>query len=300
MIRTLIQCFVRKRENNAVYNMKYCVNMQWSKYIFTFSLGNKMPQVTSKSCEARSTSQKFTCGPWHLSQWKRKKNGVFMKHECPQLQQSPKWAILCIKVTVTRSLTLVSFERVSLCEYAYCIPNMKSISLTVQKLWPRIKFVCATMSQTGQELNTLKFHSRGIKIVLLSWYLYVAIKLPLNTLLNPSFLLLISCMWPMSVSLSIANFSFTMHHHRQTTGECKYSKIQAKYHSFSGLVTKGVAFYRWLHSILTVCMDICIIQFSHISFFCYSLCVYKYWTENIRRVSMKQRQGYNIINYLIM
>ena len=44
------------------------------------------------------------------------KTGVFVKHECPRREQSPKFAIFSIKVPVkiTRSLTLVSFEKVSL------------------------------------------------------------------------------------------------------------------------------------------------------------------------------------------
>ena len=43
------------------------------------------------------------------------------------------------------------------------MPNIKSLSLTVQKLWPRLKF----LPTTGQKLNHFrppKFHSRGIKI----------------------------------------------------------------------------------------------------------------------------------------
>ena len=35
-----------------------------------------------------------------------------------------------------------------------CMPNMKSLSLTVQKIWPRLKFFfLATDSQTGQKLD---------------------------------------------------------------------------------------------------------------------------------------------------
>ena len=46
------------------------------------------------------------------------KTGEFVIHECPWRQQISKLAIFSIKVTVkvTRSLTLVSFERVSLVE----------------------------------------------------------------------------------------------------------------------------------------------------------------------------------------
>ena len=49
------------------------------------------------------------------------------------------------------------------------MPNMKSLSLTVQKLWPRLKF-CATFEsqwQTGQKLYAPKFHSEGINICII-------------------------------------------------------------------------------------------------------------------------------------
>ena len=48
------------------------------------------------------------------------KTGVFVKHQMPRRQQSQKLPISSIKVTVkvTRSLTLVSFDRVLLVEYA--------------------------------------------------------------------------------------------------------------------------------------------------------------------------------------
>ena len=48
------------------------------------------------------------------------KTGLFVKHECPWWQRSPKLAIFSINFTVkvTRSVTLVSFERLSLVEYA--------------------------------------------------------------------------------------------------------------------------------------------------------------------------------------
>ena len=57
---------------------------------------------------------------------KKKKPSVFVKHECPRRQQSQKFAILRTKVTikVTRSLTLVSFDKVSLVEYGYQIINL--------------------------------------------------------------------------------------------------------------------------------------------------------------------------------
>ena len=49
---------------------------------------------------------------------------MFVKHECSRRQQlKDQIGFFSIKVTVkvTRSLTLVSFERVSLVEYAYQI-----------------------------------------------------------------------------------------------------------------------------------------------------------------------------------
>ena len=48
------------------------------------------------------------------------------------------------------------------------MPNMKSVSLTVQKLWPRLKIFCHSHRQShrqiGQKLDTPEFHSGGIKI----------------------------------------------------------------------------------------------------------------------------------------
>ena len=50
------------------------------------------------------------------------KTGVFVKHESPRRQQSPKLAIFSIKVMVkvTMSLTFVSFIRISLVEMNPC------------------------------------------------------------------------------------------------------------------------------------------------------------------------------------
>ena len=49
----------------------------------------------------------------YINKYNLKKPGVFVKHECPRWQQSPKLAIFSKKVTVkvTRSLTFVSFEK---------------------------------------------------------------------------------------------------------------------------------------------------------------------------------------------
>ena len=67
--------------------------------------------------------------------------GVFVKHEFPD-GNKVHIGYNSIKVTdkVTSSLTLVSFERVPLVEYACQIQCMKSLSLTIQKLWTRLKF----------------------------------------------------------------------------------------------------------------------------------------------------------------
>ena len=54
----------------------------------------------------------------------------------PQTAKKVQKTILSIKITlkVTRSLTLVSFERASLVEYGICLPNMKSLSLMASKV----------------------------------------------------------------------------------------------------------------------------------------------------------------------
>ena len=67
-----------------------------------------------------------------------------------------------IKVTVkvTRSLTLVPIERVFI-SWVW-MPNMKSLSLTVQKLWPRLKgFFFATESQTVRVTDRTTRAPRG-------------------------------------------------------------------------------------------------------------------------------------------
>ena len=48
------------------------------------------------------------------------------------------------------------------------MPNMKSPSLTVQNLWPRLKLFChrVTDRQTGQKLDAPEFASGGIKIAI--------------------------------------------------------------------------------------------------------------------------------------
>ena len=86
-----------------------------------------------------------------------------MKQECPRWQQSPNLAIFSIKVT--RSLTLglgVIWKGVI---SGVNMPNMKSLHLTVQKLWTRLKFL-ATESQTDRTKTICpRFHSGGIKIM---------------------------------------------------------------------------------------------------------------------------------------
>ena len=65
--------------------------------------------------------------------YRKENQGVFVKHySMPPAATKFEKAIFSykVKVKVTRSLTLVSFERASLLS----MPNMKSLSLTVQKL----------------------------------------------------------------------------------------------------------------------------------------------------------------------
>ena len=98
-----------------------------------------------------------------------------MKHQCPLRKQSSKLAIFCIKVMVkvTRSLTLVSFERVSLVEYCMHANYRVSISYG-SKVMAKVKVFFATESQTdGQtesqtarqdkKLDAPEFHSWAIK-----------------------------------------------------------------------------------------------------------------------------------------
>ena len=51
------------------------------------------------------------------------------------------------------------------------MPNMTSLSVMAQKLWPRLKFLATdrqtdrvTDRQTGQKLDAHEFHSGGINI----------------------------------------------------------------------------------------------------------------------------------------
>ena len=46
-----------------------------------------------------------------------------------------------------------------------CMPNMMSLSLTVQKLWPKLIFFATESQRTDRTLDTPKFHSGGIYIL---------------------------------------------------------------------------------------------------------------------------------------
>ena len=77
---------------------------------------------------------------------KENKTDVFVKHKCPRQQQTPKMAFLykgqghkVIDLGVTWK-GFISWV---------CMPHMKSLSLTVWKLWPRLKFF-TTESQTDR------------------------------------------------------------------------------------------------------------------------------------------------------
>ena len=69
-----------------------------------------------------------------------------MKHECP----SGNNVKISIKVT----------EGISLAELVF-MPNMKSLSLKVQKIWPRLKFFFATDRHTDRAKTRCPF--RGHK-----------------------------------------------------------------------------------------------------------------------------------------
>ena len=75
--------------------------------------------------------------------------GVFVKHYAPGCNKVQK-AIFSfkVKIKVTRSLTLVSFEGV-------CMPNIKSLTLTVQKLEPRLKLT--TDRQTNRQTRQKQY-----------------------------------------------------------------------------------------------------------------------------------------------
>ena len=50
------------------------------------------------------------------------------------------------------------------------MPNMKSLSVTVQNLWSRLKFLPQSHRQTGQKLDAPKFHSGGITLDFVAKY----------------------------------------------------------------------------------------------------------------------------------
>ena len=94
------------------------------------------------------------------------KTGVFVKQECPQWQQSPKLAIFSIKVMVkvTRSLTFVSFKRVSLVSmHAKYEVSISYGSKVMSKI--KVFFLPQSHRQTGQKIDAPKFHSGAIKIL---------------------------------------------------------------------------------------------------------------------------------------
>ena len=81
---------------------------------------------------------------------------------CPQRQQSPK-LYFSFNAKVTRSLTLVSFERASLVSMH---AKYEVLSLTVQKLQRRLKLTTdrQTNKQTGQKQYAPDHSIRAIKI----------------------------------------------------------------------------------------------------------------------------------------
>ena len=64
------------------------------------------------------------------------KTGMFVKHEYPRRQQSTKMTIFSINVTVKIiDIGVIWKSFISL----VCMPNIRSLSLTVQKLLPMLK-----------------------------------------------------------------------------------------------------------------------------------------------------------------
>ena len=97
-----------------------------------------------------------------------------------------KVAIWSIKVTgkVTRSLTLVWFEKVSISWV--CMPSMKSLSLTVQNLWPRLKrrVFCHRLRHTDRtnKMPQIPFQGKNKHSThLLQWFLVLLPEPPLHT-----------------------------------------------------------------------------------------------------------------------
>ena len=87
---------------------------------------------------------------------KKKKPGcVFVKQECPRRQQSSKLAVFSIKVTVkvTKSLTLVLFERVSLVEYEVSISYGSNVMAKVRNSFLPQRSNRQTDKQTDRQDN---------------------------------------------------------------------------------------------------------------------------------------------------
>ena len=73
-----------------------------------------------------------------------------------------------LRIKITWSLALVSFERVSVEEYAWSKHvNMNSalLSIKIQKFRPRFNFLPQIGRQGGRKLVPLEFHSRAMKIL---------------------------------------------------------------------------------------------------------------------------------------
>ena len=108
-------------------------------------------------CFTGDTKSILKPGSW--SSFDAKNQGVFVKHYAPCGNKVQK-AIFNFKVT--RSLTLMSYESVI---SGVCMPNMKSLSLRVQKLQRRLKLT--TDKQTGQKQYAPDHSIRGHKNILI-------------------------------------------------------------------------------------------------------------------------------------
>ena len=147
----------------------------WSTF-FRVVIGKWNATGPRKSCEARSDSQGFTSGPWHvISHWKGK------KYFYPYIY---KRIILCNKNTVAAFRGM----HVSPAKHSYAWLRRKRDYRTDRRTkWS----LCTAMLRRRHNYPSKRFHC----------YIYF-IKSSLSTRSVVT--------WPVSVSLSIVNFSFTI------------------------------------------------------------------------------------------
>ena len=110
------------------------------------------PVFRQKGLSTRNTYMNYISPIINSVKVKGKNQGLFVKHYAPGGNKVQK-AIFSfkVKVDVIRSLTLVSFERVSFVEYECQIPGMKFLSLMVQVIAKVKVDNRQTNKQTGQK-----------------------------------------------------------------------------------------------------------------------------------------------------